>query len=104
MSVRVTARLIGDVVVASGLPNSPLMVVQSIDEEAKMVYTTWFSNNHECQEGSFPGSALDRAEPKVPKAAGAKKAGKPAGRPAGKPTGKPVAKAAPKDKKPIKKK
>ena len=63
MSVRVTERLIGDVVVASGLPNSPLMVVQSIDEQAKTVFTTWFSDNHECQEGSFPGSSLDRAEP-----------------------------------------
>ena len=67
MSVRVTERLIGDVVIASGLPNSPLMVVQSIDEEVKLVHTTWFSDNKECQEGLFPGSALDRAEPKVPK-------------------------------------
>ena len=71
MSVRVTERLIGDVVIASGLPNSPLMVVQSIDEEAKMVETTWFSDCHECQEGAFPGSALDRAEP--PKAASKEK-------------------------------
>ena len=63
MSVRVTERLIGDVVIASGLPNSPLMIVQSIDEEAKTVFTTWFSDDHACQEGSFPGSALDRAEP-----------------------------------------
>ena len=68
MSVRVTERLIGDVVIASGLPNSPLMVVQEIDEEAKMVNTTWFSDCHECQEGMFPGSALDRAEnPKTAK-------------------------------------
>ena len=64
MSVRVTERLIGDVVIATGLPNSPLMVVQEIDEEAKMVNTTWFSDSHECQEGTFPGSALDRAEPR----------------------------------------
>jgi len=63
MSVRVTERLIGDVVIASGLPNSPLMVVQEIDEEAKMVNTTWFSDGNVCQEGFFPGSALDRAEP-----------------------------------------
>ena len=63
MSVRVTERLVGDVVIASGLPNSPLMVVQSIDEAAKMVLTTWFSDGHECQEGSFPGSALDRVDP-----------------------------------------
>ena len=72
MSVRVTERLIGDVVIASGLPNSPLMIVQSIEEEAKMVTTTWFSNNNECQEGFFPGSALDRADP--PKGASGKKA------------------------------
>ena len=62
MSVRVTERLVGDVVIASGLPNTPFMVVQSIDEEAKMVTTTWFADNRECQEGYFPGSALDRAE------------------------------------------
>ena len=72
MSVRVTERLIGDVVIASGLPNSPLMVVQSIDEEAKTVYTTWFSDGSVCQEGTFPGSALDRADP--PKASKEKKA------------------------------
>ena len=66
MSVRVTERLVGDVVIASGLPNSPLMVVQSIDEETKSVFTTWFSDGHVCQEGTFPGSALDRAE--LPKA------------------------------------
>jgi hypothetical protein len=70
MSVRVTERLIGDVVIASGIPNSPLMVVQAIDEQAKLVTTTWFSNSNECQEGLFPGSALDRFEtseaPKAP--------------------------------------
>ena len=71
MSVRVTERLIGDVVIAPGLPNSPYMIVQEIDEEAKLVTTTWFSDYHECQEGLFPASALDRAE--APKAA-AKKA------------------------------
>ena len=70
MSVRATERLVGDVVIASGLPNSPLMVVQTIDEETKMVNTTWFSDNHECQEGLFPASALDRHEAD---AAGAKK-------------------------------
>ena len=66
MSVRVTERLVGDVVIAPGLPNSPLMVVQSIDEEAKLITTTWFSDRHECQEGLFPGSALDRVEPPQP--------------------------------------
>ena len=63
MSVRATERLIGDVVIVSGLPNSPLMVVQSIDEETKMVNTTWFSDTHKCQEGTYPASALERAEP-----------------------------------------
>jgi len=76
MSVRVTERLVGDVVVATGLPNSPLMIVQSIEEEAKLVNTTWFSDNQECQEGTFPGSALDRAEIK----ASASKGKKPAAR------------------------
>ena len=73
MSVRITERLIGDVVVASGLPNSPLMIVQSIDEEAKTAVTTWFSDGGVCQEGMFPGSALDRAEaPPAAKKAAAK--------------------------------
>ncbi|MDR0497880.1 MAG: hypothetical protein LBH42_09720 [Treponema sp.] len=76
MSVRVTERLIGDVVIASGLPKSPLMVVQSIDEEAKMVTTTWFSNDNACQEGYFPGSALDRADPPKSGAKGKKAASK----------------------------
>ena len=80
MSVRVTERLIGDVVIASGLPNSPLMIVQEIDEEAKLVTTTWFSDRHECQEGLFPGSALDRAEAPKAKAPKDKKAGAPRGR------------------------
>ena len=74
MSVRVTERLIGDVVIASGLPNSPLMVVQAINEEDKTVITTWFSDNGEGQEGLFPASALDRAEkPKEKKATTRKK-------------------------------
>jgi hypothetical protein len=81
MSVRVTERLIGDVVIATGLPNSPLMVVQSIEEDTKMVNTTWFSDNHECQEGLFPGSSLDRYEgpktaPKAKKTAKVKKSAK----------------------------
>jgi hypothetical protein len=62
MSVRATERLVGDVVIATGLPNSPLMVVQSIEEDTKMVNTTWFSDSHECQEGLFPASSLDRYE------------------------------------------
>ena len=75
MSVRATQRLVGDVVVASGIPNGPLMIVQGIDEEAKMVTTTWFSDRKECQEGLFPASALDRAEAKAAPAPKEKKAG-----------------------------
>ena len=79
MSVRVTERLIGDVVIATAIPKSPLMVVQAINEETKLVSTIWFSANNECQQGSFPGSSLDRAElpgapAKVKKAAAAPKA------------------------------
>jgi len=81
MSVRATERLVGDVVIASGLPNSPLMVVQSIEEDTKMVNTTWFSDSHECQEGLFPASSLDRyeapkASAKAKKTVKAKKGGK----------------------------
>jgi hypothetical protein len=81
MSVRATERLVGDVVIVTGLPNSPLMVVQSIEEDTKMVNTTWFSDNHECQEGLFPASSLDRYEApkaatKAKKTAKAKKSGK----------------------------
>ena len=71
MSVRVTERLIGDLVVAPGLRDSPLMIVQSVDEEEKLVTTVWFSDNNEYQEGYFPGSALDRAE--TPKSAAKEK-------------------------------
>ena len=81
MSVRATERLVGDVVIVTGLPDSPLMVVQSVEEDTKMVNTTWFSDSHECQEGIFPASSLDRYEaPKVAskakKTAKVKKGGK----------------------------
>ena len=66
MSVRATERLIGDVVIVTALPKSPQMVAQSIDEKAKLVTTVWFSPNNEFQEGTFPASALDRAEAKKP--------------------------------------
>ena len=72
MSVRVTERLIGDVVKVTELPNSPLMVVKAINEEAKLVTTVWFSDSHNHEEGVFPASAIDRAEP--PQAPKAKKA------------------------------
>jgi hypothetical protein len=72
MSVRATERLIGDVVVASGLPNSAKMVVQSVDEAEKQITTIWFSDDHKAQTGIFPVSAIDRAEQKVSKASAAK--------------------------------
>jgi hypothetical protein len=62
MSVRATGRLIGDVVTISALPKSPPMVVQSIDEERKIITTVWFNAGNEFQEGTFPASALDRVE------------------------------------------
>jgi len=64
MSVRATERLIGDLVIVSALPNSPQMVVKAINEETKIITTAWFSDHNEYQEGFFPASALDRAEPK----------------------------------------
>ncbi|MDR1389768.1 MAG: hypothetical protein LBJ31_07300 [Treponema sp.] len=79
MSVRATERLVGDVVVASGLANSAKMVVQSVDIEAKLVNTIWFSADSKSQTGTFPASSLDRAEDKVP-AAAKKPAKKPARR------------------------
>ena len=87
MSVRATERLIGDVVVASGLPNSAKMVVQSVDEGSKQVTTIWFSNDHAAQTGVFPASAIDRAEQKSSATAkktgtSAKKAGTSAKKPA----------------------
>jgi hypothetical protein len=81
MSVRATDRLIADIVTVSELPNSPKMVVLSVDAENKTVDTVWFSSSHEAQHGVFPASALDRVEAKaapaqkparVPKKAGKK--------------------------------
>jgi hypothetical protein len=72
MSVRATGSLISDVVIASGLSNSPEMVVQTVDENAKLVTTVWFSDSHEVQQGVFPAGALDRAEEKAAKPAGKK--------------------------------
>jgi hypothetical protein len=62
MSVRATERLIGDVVVVTGLPNSPRMVVQSVDIDAKQVSAVWFSDDHRGQQAVFPATALDRFE------------------------------------------
>jgi hypothetical protein len=62
MSVRATERLIGDVVIASGLSNSPEMVVQSVNIDAKLVTTIWFSDDNAAQQAVFPATALDRIE------------------------------------------
>jgi hypothetical protein len=81
MSVRATGSLIADVVVASGVSNSPKMIVQTVDENAKLVTTIWFSDGHEAQQGVFPAGALDRAEEKkAPAKAAAPKAGKKPGK------------------------
>jgi hypothetical protein len=82
MSVRATERLVGDVVVATKLPNSAKMVVQSVDEGNKLVTTIWFCDEHSAQTGVFPASSLDRAEQKASKASKSsaskpKSAGKP---------------------------
>jgi len=66
MSVRATERLIGDTVIVTALPNSPLMVVKAIDEETKLITTAWFSDCLSYQEGVFPASSLDRSEAKKP--------------------------------------
>ena len=68
MSVRLTERIIGEVVIAKGLPKGPQMVVQGIDEEAKLVVTAWFSDQNEYQEGAFPPKALEKVEPPAAKA------------------------------------
>ena len=76
MSVRATERLIGDAVIVTALPKSPQMIVKAINEETKIITTTWFSNDNEFQEGFFPASALDRVELKKPAHTGKPKAKK----------------------------
>ncbi|GHT55300.1 hypothetical protein FACS1894109_01570 [Spirochaetia bacterium] len=83
MSVRATERLVGDVVIASGLSNSPKMVAQSVEIDAKLVTTVWFSTDNKAQSAVFPASALDRFEESAAparKAAGKAAAGKKPGR------------------------
>jgi hypothetical protein len=79
MSVRATKRLIGDTVKVTAIQNSPLMVVQTVNEEENTATTVWFSDGNEGQIATFPVSALDRAEHKAAaakKPAAAKKKGK----------------------------
>jgi hypothetical protein len=73
MSVRATNSLIADLVIVSGIPNSPKMVVLSVNEEKRQVETVWFSAGGEAQTATFPAPALDRVEVKV--AAAAKRPG-----------------------------
>jgi hypothetical protein len=81
MSVRATDSLIAEVVIASGLPDSPKMVVQSVIPETKMITTVWFSDAHEFQQGVFPAGSLDKAEAIASPAKGKKTPGrKPAGK------------------------
>jgi len=64
MSVRATERLIGDLVIVTGLPDSPAMVVKAIDEKTKLITAVWFGDCKCYQEGTFPAAALDRTEEK----------------------------------------
>jgi hypothetical protein len=68
MSVRATERLVGDVVVVTGLSNSPHMVAQAVDSDAKQVSVVWFSDDHRGQQAVFPAAALDRVEAPEPRA------------------------------------
>jgi len=65
MSVRATERLIGDLVKVTDLPDGPLMIVKAINEETKIINTSWFTSSQLYQEGYFPATALDRAEAKA---------------------------------------
>ncbi|MDR3302504.1 MAG: hypothetical protein LBT01_08290 [Spirochaetaceae bacterium] len=62
MSVRATNSLIADLVTAVGIPNSPKMVVLSVNEEAKQVTTVWFSSSNKAQTAVFPAGALNRVD------------------------------------------
>jgi hypothetical protein len=68
MSVRATERLIGELVVVTGLSDGPAMVVQGVNIDAKLVTTVWFADDHSGQQGIFPAAALDRLEAPAPKA------------------------------------
>ena len=67
MSVRATGKLIGELVIVTDLPNSPQMVVKAFNAETNIITTAWFGDCKCYQEGTFPASALDRAEPKKEK-------------------------------------
>jgi hypothetical protein len=58
------------------------MIVKSVEIEAKLVTTIWFSDNHEGQEATFPATAIDRVteEEEAPPAAKAGRADKKPGK------------------------
>jgi uncharacterized protein YodC (DUF2158 family) len=66
MSVRVTGSLIGDPVYVAVLPDSPKMIVTSVDVDAKQITTIWFSDNGDAQQAVFPASSLERVVAKKP--------------------------------------
>lgn len=73
--MRAAKNAIGNLVKAAGIPNSPLMIVKDVSQEASTITTIWFSSQNGHQEATFPSSALELAEVKAsPKA----KASKPA--------------------------
>ena len=76
MSVRATKSIIAELVVASGVSNSPTMIVQAVNEEEKTITAVWFSDAGEFQQGVFPAGAIDRAEEKKASASGGKKTDK----------------------------
>jgi hypothetical protein len=78
MSVRATDSLIAELVIVSGLTNSPKMVVQAVNQEQKLVTTVWFSDAHEAQQAVFPASSLDRANVTVVPSKGKVGRGRPA--------------------------
>lgn len=71
--MRAAKNAIGNLVKATGIPNSPLMVVKDVSQEAGTITTIWFSDCKSHQEATFPSSALELAEAKA-----APKASKPA--------------------------
>jgi hypothetical protein len=63
MSVRATERLVGDLVIITGMKNCPQMVVKGYNVKTNLITTSWFTTSYEYQENSFPAASLDRVEP-----------------------------------------
>jgi hypothetical protein len=63
MAVICSNGLIGKAVVIAALgKKSPVMVVTSIEEEAKDVEVTWLDNNNAVNIAVFPSKSLDKFE------------------------------------------